>query len=122
MKRYIKISVICSMAFFAISCGKQHKAENVIKDFLDENMSTSEYSISFNDIDSTRNITDSMINVMKNNARKNKLFKKEIVYGSSMTAKPYIYARTKICNGKDTVPYTFYLDKTLNSVIAFKRN
>lgn len=70
MKRYIKIIIICSITLVAVSCGKQHKAESAVKDFLDQNMTTANYSISFNKIDSTRNLTDSMIIVMKNSAKK----------------------------------------------------
>lgn len=70
MKRYIKIIIICSITLVAISCGKQHKAESAVKDFLDQNMTAANYSISFNKIDSTRNLTDSMIIVMKNSAKK----------------------------------------------------
>lgn len=120
MKRYIKFFVICQVAFVALSCGEQHKAENAVKDFLDQNMTVSGYSISFNKIDSTRNLTDSMITVMKNDAKRNKLFKQNIEYGTGN--KPYIFTKTKICNDKDTVSYTFYLDKMLKNVIAFKMN
>lgn len=83
MRRYIIFGIICSAVFLVTSCGKQHKAESVVKDFLDKNMTTSDYSISFNEIDSTRHLTDSMINVMKSNARKYNLFKKEIAYDIS---------------------------------------
>ncbi|WP_298451080.1 hypothetical protein [uncultured Prevotella sp.] len=122
MKRYIKILMACSIVIFSVSCGKQHKAESVVKDFLDKNITEPEYSISFNSIDSTKNITDSMINVMKNNAKKDNLFKKEIAYGSSTGSKPYIFTKTRIYNGKDTMMYTFYIDRMLQSVIAFKQN
>lgn len=122
MRRYIIFGIICSAVFLVTSCGKQHKAESVVKDFLDKNMTTSDYSISFNEIDSTRHLTDSMINVMKSNARKYNLFKKEIAYDISTNDKPYMFMRTKICSGKDTVAYTFYIDKTLQNIIAFKRN
>lgn len=118
MKRYIKIIIICSITLVAVSCGKQHKAESAVKDFLYQNMTAADYSISFNKIDSTKNLTDSMIIVMKNSAKKNRLFKKNIEYGNGN--KPYIFTKAKICNGKDTVPYTFYLDNTLKNVIAFK--
>lgn len=118
MKRYIKTIVICSITLVAVSCGKQHKAESTVKDFLNQNMTATDYSISFNKIDSTKNLTDSMIIVMKNNAKKNSLFKKDIEYGTGN--KPYIFTKTKIYDGKDTVPYTFYLDNTLKNVVSFK--
>ena len=51
MKRYIKIIIICSITLVAVSCGKQHKAESAVKDFLDQNMTAADYSISFNKID-----------------------------------------------------------------------
>lgn len=122
MKRYIKAFVICLTALSAVSCGDQHKAESVVKDFLDNNMVSADYSISFNGIDSTRNITDSMINVMKINANKNSLFKRNIVYGTNKGKKPYVFTKARIYNGKDTVSYTFYLDRAMQNVIAFKMN
>ncbi|WP_418551507.1 hypothetical protein [Prevotella sp.] len=122
MRRYIKVFIICLTALAAVSCSNQHKAESVVKDFLDANMMSDDYSISFYGIDSTRNITDSMINVMKINAKKNSLFKKNIAYGTNKGKKPYIFTKTRIFNGKDTVPYTFYLDKAMQNVIAFKMN
>lgn len=117
MKRYIKIIIICSITLVAVSCGKQHKAESAVKDFLDQNMTAADYSISFNKIDSTKNLTDSMIIVMKI-VRKKQTFQEEHKIRNGN--KPYIFTKTKICNGKDTVPYTFYLDNTLKNVIAFK--
>ena len=98
MKRYIKIIIICSITLVAVSCGKQHKAESAVKDFLDQNMTAADYSISFNKIDSTKNLTDSMIIVMKNSAKKNRLFKKNIEYGNGN--KPYILQRPEYAMAK----------------------
>ena len=66
------------------SCDNQDKAENLIKDFLDKNLQTSEYSVSFTELDSTRHVTDSAINAMRANAANNKLYKKGITYDNKL--------------------------------------
>lgn len=115
-----RIFISLSFIMLLFSCGKQQKAESVVKDFLDENLVVSDYSISFAGIDSTSYITDSIVGVMKKAASTNRLFKKSIKYGESNVQGKYIYTRAEIVNGKDTVTQTFYLDKEMTCVIAFK--
>lgn len=103
------------------SCDNQDKAENLIKDFLDKNLQTSEYSVSFTKLDSTRHVTDSAINAMRANAANNKLYKKSITYDNKLH-KQYIFIRTKMSIGKDTINQTFYLDPELTSIVSFKEN
>lgn len=122
MKRYIKAFLICTISLATVGCGYKYKVESSVKDFLDKNVSITEYNISFEDIDSTRNLTDSMITVMKEKAKDNNFFKKNIVYGTNNYSNVYIYTKAKIYVGSDTIPYTFYLNKTLMNVIAFKKN
>lgn len=122
MTRHISRFSVCIMAILLVSCGKQHKAENVVKEFLDENLVTDDYSVSFSKIDSTRHVTDSMITVMQSAAARNRIFKKDIKYDTSSKTGKYIFTQTKIYKGKDTISNTFYLDTDLTHVIAFKEN
>jgi uncharacterized lipoprotein NlpE involved in copper resistance len=108
MYRSIKTAIACMAAIITLcSCDNQDKAENLIKDFLDKNLQTSEYSVSFTELDSTRHVTDSAINAMRANAANNK---------------QYIFIRTKMSIGKDTINQTFYLDPELTSIVSFKEN
>ncbi len=101
------------------SCGKQHKAESAINEFLDKNLVESDYSASVSGVDSTSYVTDSMINVMRTDASRNRHFKLGISYGYP-SSNVYVYAKTVIIIGKDTLKQTYYLDRNMNDVIAFK--
>lgn len=122
MTRYISKFSVCIMAILLVSCGRQHKAENVVKEFLDENLVTDDYSASFSKIDSTRHVADSMITVMRSAASRNRIFKKDIKYDNGHKTEKYIFTKTKIYIGKDTISHTFYLDTDLTHVMAFKEN
>ena len=113
-----RAALICVTLTMLCGCGKQHKAENTVKDFLENNMRTDDYSVIFTKLDSTRHVTDSAIHRMRTNAEKNNIFNKGIKYGN--TSKQYQYLKTKICIGKDTLNQTFYLQPDLTEVVAFK--
>lgn len=106
-------------AILALSgCGKQHKAESVVTDFLDNNLHANDYTVKFKDIDSTRHVSDSMVTVMRDNADNNKMYKHGIKYAP--LGKQYIYLNTEIYVGNDTTRQTFYLNHALTQVVAFK--
>lgn len=76
MNHSFRTIIVCVIVMAALSgCGKQHKAEEVVKDFLDVNLKENNYSISFTKIDSTRLVTDSAVNAMRENAKKIQLLK-----------------------------------------------
>lgn len=112
------------LPFFAvlvlIGCGKQHKAETTVKDFLETNIEAEDYTVDFKKIDSTMYITDSIINRMRSSANQNKFFKKDLKYGRTQARSKYIFIPANIYIGKDTVLHTFYLDMNASYVIAFK--
>ena len=107
-----------------LGCGRQHKAESLISNFVEKNIARSDYSLSFSAADSTKNLTDSMITVMKTAAGSNKLYKKPIQYGGYKgNTNTYAFVKVMIVCGKnDTLRQTFYLDHQLTNVIAFKEN
>ena len=114
-----KVTFAYMAAILALSgCGKQHKAESVVTDFLDNNLHANDYTVKFKDIDSTRHVSDSMVTVMRDNADNNKMYKRGIKYAP--TGKQYIYLNTEIYVGDDTARHTFYLDQALTQVVAFK--
>lgn len=120
--RRFRIFVLIAAAMSLVGCGKQYEAENKVKDFLDENMLVKDYSVDFQKMDSTAHINDSIISRMKDAARENKLFKKDINYWTGENKGKHVYLQTKIYVGKDTVTHTFYFDTHLSGVMAFKRN
>lgn len=118
----MKIIPALVFALMLSGCGRQHKAEGVIKGFLKENLVTDDYAVRISDIDSTRHVSDSALNAMKVAAAHNKMFKKNMKFGSNTGVSSCFYTRTYIIRPSDTIVQTFYLDRELNSVIAFKDN
>ena len=121
MHHYTKMLMCClTTAILTCACGKQHKAEETIKAFLDNNLRTTEYSVNFTKIDSTRLVSDSLIHVMRTDAAKNKSFKSGIVYTANPPQRIYMFTKAKIYIGKDTLQHTFYLNPELTKVVSFK--
>jgi len=116
-------TMLCCMTLVLLSgCDKQHKAENIVNDFIETYAVSDGYSVAFSPIDSTDRISAGRIADMKKSAKSDPLFKKNVVYGTVPATGKYAYARAKIINGNDTVARTFYLDMALTAVIAFKEN
>lgn len=123
MSHHIRTLTCCFTAVILMcACGKQHKAEETVKAFLDNNLKTTEYSVNFTKIDSTRLVSDSLIHVMRTNAAKNKSFKSGIVYTANPPQRIYMFTKAKIYIGKDTLQHTFYLNPKLTKVVSFKNS
>lgn len=123
MNHSFRTIIVCVIVMAALSgCGKQHKAEEVVKDFLDVNLKENNYSISFIKIDSTRLVTDSAVNAMRENAKKNTAFKNNIKYNSTPSQKVYMFTKAVIRFNEDTIRHTFYLTPDLTQVVSFKDN
>lgn len=118
----IKKVVLCAASVLLVGCGKQHKAEGVIKDFLNENLVTQDYTVSFSNIDSTKHVSDSAMTAMRTAANTNKHYKKGVKFGAKGNQEGCIFTRATIAQGRDTIVQTFYLDTEITQVIAFKEN
>ena len=104
-----------------VSCGQKQQAKSAIKAFVKENIAVSDYSFKdFGKLDSTRYVTDAVIEVMKQRATADATFKKASVYGKREGKEQlkYMPVKMKIAD-RDTL-FTFYLDNDNNSVVAFK--
>lgn len=117
----IKNVVLCAVIVLLASCGKQHKAEGVVKDFLNKSLVAQDYTVSLSKIDSTKRVSKAAIAFMRMEARKNKSFKQPIKYGDDNYAS-YVFTRATIAQGRDTLVHTFYLDSEVVQVVAFKEN
>ena len=106
------------------SCGQQHKAETLVEDFMDKNLkSPSKVSIiEFAKIDSTKRINDSIITNMRTVAEQSERYNQGIVYDKSGHGKTLITLRVQYRIANDTCSDTYYLDKELTKVVAFKTN
>jgi len=104
---------------FLTSCGKQYDAEQTVKDFVESNMNNAEKisSQEFGDLGTTRHISDSLIDVMRQRGAPH--YRQGINYGKVPEGDLY-YLRMKYVYEGDSLQNTFYLDETLANIIAFK--
>jgi len=114
--------MLCAFCVALAGCGKQHKAERVVNDFIDANAASDDYTVKYTPLDSTDRIPAERIAGMKKAAISDPLFKQGLSFGSVPADGKYIYTTAKFINGKDTVARTFYLDAAITQVIAFKEN
>lgn len=105
------------------SCGQQHKAESLVKDFMEQNLkdASAMAKIEFNDIDSTRYVNDSIVTVMRRNTKMYALqYKADIKYGDVPMGKMLIMARVNYSIDNKEYSDTYYMDMELTNIVAFK--
>ena len=118
--KHIYIIIGVALLLF-VSCGRQQTAKSIVKDFMEahvEDYSKVSY-LEFCDIDSTSNISDSLIQVL--HGRTPAHFSKNISY-QQRAGKTLWLIRTRYLMDEDTCSATFYLDKDMTGVVAFKEN
>ena len=118
--KHIYIIIGIALLLFA-SCGRQQEAKSIVKDFMKtyiEDYSKVSY-LEFYDIDSTRNISDSLILVL--HGKTPAQFSRNISY-QQRSGKTLWLIRTRYLMDKDTCSATFYMDKEMTGVVAFKEN
>ena len=116
--------IILSVMLFA-SCGEQHKAEGVVKQFLKENLVNQDYKTRFNKLGHTQKIDAQQLSSMqKATQQDDALFKKPVKYGAYKELQQLLFIRTTIIQEKDTFIRTIYLHPELpdDGVVAIKEN
>ena len=111
--------IIGGMVLLFASCGQRYEAKKLVKAFVKEH-ATEEIDISsFSDLDSTKVISDSLLQVMRQQALKDTLFK-DVKLGAIPQSTTLLYIRMRY--GEDSLMQsrTFYFDKDLTGIIAFK--
>lgn len=111
------------------SCGDQHKAQSLVKDFLDENLEQTDCSYErFSKLTPTAMINMNGVKAMRQHMDQKPYVKKNINYHDVATLPDtllYLRATYKLTDkaGKEQeLTQTFYLDKALSRIIAFKEN
>lgn len=120
----IKQALLVPAMLALASCGPQHQAESVVKDFLQSNVAdNSTLQISdFGDLDSTRYLNDSTISMLRAQVEKSPIYNKGIEYADRKDAQMLMFLRvTYNVNGKEHHD-TYYLNKDMTNVIAIKNN
>ena len=96
------------------ACGQQQRAKSVVKDFMETYQKGDVDYLEFSDVDSTRVLSDSLINALQQ-AGKDVTFQKR-------TSTTLLLIRAKYLLDDDTCSTTFYLDPSTMGVVACKQN
>ena len=120
-----KTLIIFACALLLAACGKQHKAETIVEQFLDNNLANKDYVVRFGNLGSTDKIGDEQL--MKMNAithNDDPLFKKPVKYGAYKELGSLWFLRSTIIHDKDTFIRTVYLHPELreDGIMAVKEN
>ena len=116
-RAYLIIGILALLLFTA--CGQQYEAKSLVKDFVKEH-ATEELNITdFSDLDSTKVISDSLFLVLQQNAAKDPLFK-GVDFNGKKASSPLLYIRMNYTKDTLELSKTFYFDKDLSAIIAFK--
>ena len=120
MKHVIYIIIGVAAAVTLASCSKQGDAERLVREFVAQNAVAPDelVTLGFGNLDSTKVIRDSLVLDMR--TRDNPLFKKHIDYPVRTSGRMLYFLRTTFACKNDTVQHTFYMDETLERVVAFK--
>jgi hypothetical protein len=115
MKHLSYITIIGVALLLLASCGQQQRAKSVVKDFVQTQLHEDASYIDFADVDSTHVLNDSIIQAMRSRAAKN-------IQYQNYQGRTLMHIRVQYLLDKDTCSATFYLDKDMTGVVAFKRN
>ena len=120
MKRpraYIILGTLALLLFTA--CGQQHQAKSLVKDFVKAHAVEELNITDFTDLDSTRVVSDSLFKAMQQTAASDPLFK-DVDFSAAKATSTLLYIRMRYQKDTLELSKTFYFDKDLTAVIAFK--
>ena len=101
------------------SCGQQYAAKQKVKEFVRQH-ATDEIDItSFSDLDSTRVISDSLLQTMRKTALSDPLFK-DVRLGDIPKSPTLLYIRMRFNYEGQEMAKTFYFDPDLEGIVMFK--
>ena len=116
-RAYIIICILALLLFTA--CGQRYQAKSLVKDFVKAHAVEELNITDFTDLDSTRVISDSLFRAMQQNAAKDPLFK-DVDFSGAKATSTLLYIRMRYQKDTLELSNTFYFDKDLTAVIAFK--
>lgn len=106
---------IIGVMLLLTACGQQQRAKSVVKDFMETYQKGDIDYLEFSDVDSTKVLSDSLIQALQQQAGKKVNFQKR----NSTTL---LLIRAKYLLDDDTCSTTFYLDPSTMGVVACKQN
>jgi len=104
------------------SCGRQYKAKGIVKDFVKTYAAGDIDITSFSDLDSTKVICDSLLQAIRQKAQSDPLFRHDFKLGDVPSDPTLLYIRMRYQLPNDTMELsrTFYFDRDLSQIVAFK--
>lgn len=119
----MRCGLIISFALLMLlsGCGRQHQAETAVKDFIDDNAVAKINIIHIGKLDSTVNVTDSLMGVMRKRVEASPNWKNGIEYAPYKFGQkqPLYYVRVRYSENSDTLSGAFYLSPDLKKVAGF---
>ena len=112
--KHIYIIIGVALLLFA-SCGWQQQAKSSVKDFVEQQLHRDVSYLDFSSVDSTRAITDSLIQTLRNRAGQG-------VQYQNPSGATLLHIRAQYLQDEDTLSATFYLDPATMGVVAYKEN
>ena len=106
---------VIGVTLLLTACGQQQRAKSVVKDFMETYQQGDVDYLEFSDVDSTKMLSDSLIQALQQQAGKKVSFQKR----NSTTL---LLIRAKYLLDDDTCSTTFYLDPSTMGVVACKQN
>ena len=116
-RAYIILGILALLLFTA--CGQQYQAKSLVKEFVKAHAVEELEITDFTDLDSTRVISDSLFRVMQQNAASDPLFQ-GVDFSAAKATSTLLYIRMRYQKDTLELSKTFYFDKDLTAVIAFK--
>lgn len=118
-----KVTSVCIFLFVCllIGCGQNHRARQLVGDFLENNLKESDYEITdYSSVDSTYHLRDSILWALQKENNQSLIYKK-INYQKRTTRKLF-FMRVNFRYKDKPVCQTFYFDDHLERVVCFKDN
>ena len=125
LKEMKSIYIIIGVALTLAACNpRQSDAENAVADFMEKNITNPEKMkiTGFSRLDSTSKVKDSVVVAIRKATDSNGRYKKGITYHQADNHAMLYMLRVNYTMGKDEMCDTYYLDKSLQNVVAVKNN
>jgi hypothetical protein len=110
-----KLILGCSLLLLFVSCGQQQQAKSALKDFMDEELHRDVSYVDFSSVDSTRVISDSLVGALRLRGGR------QLRYAPRQE-KTLMHIRASYVLQGDTLSTTFYMNKDMQGIVAFKDN
>lgn len=109
-----------------VGCGEQYQAKNLTKSFITDNVKGGNVKILFvSPLDSTRHLSDHVLESMRQRALKNVVFQQPLSFSPIKSGEgKKLFVRVKYIltdkSPSDTLVNTLYMDENLEGVVALK--